>query len=137
VIEVGFPPFREEPARRTGFGMRILRPRRIPRPAAKEERMKKVLALSVAAVLCLSLVALAGGDKYKEAKQGTISKVDIGGKTLMVKDTQGNETALYWDDSTKVEGGELKEGETIHFKAKEKDGKLHANWIHVGEMKKM
>ena len=104
-----------------------------------------VLALSVVAVLCVSLAALAGGDKKYGEKgamdgkkmSGTISKVDTAEKLMVVKDTDGKEWSIYWNDSTKVEGGELKEGETVHFKAIEKDGKMWATRIHVGEMKKM
>ncbi len=107
--------------------------------------MKKVLALSVVAVLCVSLVALAGGEKKYGEKgmldgkkmSGTISKVDTTEKLMVVKDKDGKEWSIYWNDSTKVEGGELKEGETVHCRATEKDGKMWATHIHVGEMKKM
>jgi cold shock CspA family protein len=101
--------------------------------------MKKVLALSLVAVLCLSVAALAGGGdkKSKDLKMGTVSKVDMDQKIFIVKDETGQEISINWDDSTKLEGTELKEGETVHFKANEKDGKMWATWIHVGEMKKM
>lgn len=100
--------------------------------------MKKALALAVAAVICLSAAALAGGDKMGEKKMGgTITKLDTGSKTMMVKDKDNKEWEINWNDSTKVEGGELKEGEMVHFKATEKDGKMWATWLHVGEMKEM
>lgn len=106
--------------------------------------MKKVFALTVAAVLCLAAAAYAGGDKMGEkgkmggkAMEGTVSKVDMAGKMMMVKDSAGKETAVYWNDSTKVEGGEIKEGAMVHYKGAEKDGKMWASWVHVGEMKKM
>jgi len=101
--------------------------------------MKKVLALVVVAVLCTAVVALAGDDKMKmegKSMEGTISKVDMAGKMMMVKGADGKENAVYWNDSTKVEGGGLKEGSLVHWKGTEKDGKMWASWVHVGEMKK-
>jgi hypothetical protein len=107
--------------------------------------MKKVFALSLVAALCIAVVALAGdekkmGDKKMmggKAMEGTISKLDMGQKMMTVKDSAGKEWTVYWNDSTKVEGGEMKEGELVHFKTTEKDGKTWATWVHVGEMKKM
>jgi hypothetical protein len=101
--------------------------------------MKKVLALVVVAVLCTAVVALAGDEKMKmegKSMEGTITKVDMAGKMMMVKGADGKENAVYWNDSTKVEGGELKEGSLVQFKGTEKDGKMWASWVHVGEMKK-
>lgn len=99
--------------------------------------MKKVWALSLVLALCVAAAALAGDKMEGKKVEGTISKVDLAAKTLTVKDAAGNETAIYWNDSTKVEGGALKEGEKIHVKATEKDGKMWASYVHVGEMKKM
>ncbi|MEO8430031.1 MAG: hypothetical protein ABI592_00885 [Acidobacteriota bacterium] len=104
--------------------------------------MKKVFALSLVAVLCLAVVAVAGDDKMAGkgkgmAMEGTISKVDMAGKMMTVKDSAGAESTIYWTDATKVEGGELKEGSMVHYKGTEKDGKMWATWVHVGEMKKM
>jgi hypothetical protein len=100
--------------------------------------MKKVWALALVAVLCIAVVSLAGDDKMGgKTTEGKISKVDMASKSMVVQDPAGKETTIYWNDSTKVEGGELKEGETVHFKASEKDGKMWATWVHVGEMKKM
>jgi len=99
--------------------------------------MKKILALSVVAVLC-AVVVLAGdekmGDKGK-TNEGTISKMDAAGKMMVVKDSAGKETTVYWNDSTKVAGDEMKEGAIVHWKGAEKDGKTWATWVHVGEMK--
>jgi hypothetical protein len=103
--------------------------------------MRKVWALASVAVFCLAVAALAGEQKMEKMEhkgmEGKITKVDMAAKTMTVKDVAGKETTLYWNDSTKVEGGELKEGETIHYKASEKDGKWWATWVHVGEMHKM
>jgi len=103
--------------------------------------MRKVWALAIVAVLCLAVVAVAGDDKMGKMDgkkvEGTISKLDMAGKSMTVKDASGAETTVYWSDATKVEGGDLKEGQTVHVKAAEKDGKMWASWVHVGEMKKM
>jgi hypothetical protein len=96
--------------------------------------MKKVLGIAVAIMLCVSLVALAGGDKGAGKMGGTISKLDMAQKMMVVKDKDGKEWSIYWNDATKVEGGELKEGEMVHFKAAEQDGKMWASWVHVGKM---
>ena len=103
--------------------------------------MKKVLGLVTALVLCTAIVAIAGDDKMADKKmggkamEGTITKVDMAGKMMMVKGADGKESAVYWNDSTKVEGGDLKEGSKVHWKGAEKDGKMWASWVHVGEMK--
>ena len=104
--------------------------------------MRRILALSVMAVLCIAVVAIAGddkmsGDKAHHGMKGTITKVDMAGKMMMVKDSDGKETTVYWNDATKVEGGEMKEGMKVHYKGESKDGKMMASWVHVGEMKKM
>ena len=52
--------------------------------------MKKAFALSLVAVLCIAVVAIAGDDKMAGKKggamSGTITKVDMAGKMMMVKD---------------------------------------------------
>jgi hypothetical protein len=93
--------------------------------------MKKALALAVVLVFCAAL-GLAHGDKATEA---TISKLDTAGKSMVVKTADGKEMTIYWNDETKVQGV-LKEGETIHVKTSEKDGKTWATWVHVGKLKK-
>ena len=99
--------------------------------------MKKVWALSLMAVLCLAVVAVAGDDKMGgKPMEAKIVSVDAAAQSMTVKDAAGKETTLYWNDATKVEG-EVKAGETIHYKATEKDGKWWATWVHVGEMHKM
>ena len=100
--------------------------------------MKKAFALSLVAALCIAVVAVAGEDKMSgKAMEGTITKVDSAAKMMMVKDSAGKETAVYWNDTTKVEGGEVKEGQMVHYKGDMKDGKMWAKWVHIGEMKKM
>lgn len=94
--------------------------------------MKKVLALAVVAVFC-AVVGLAGQHMDGKAISGTISKVDMAGKSMVVKTADGKETTIYWNDTTKVQGTP-KEGEMVHVKAAEKDGKAWASSVHVGAM---
>jgi len=102
--------------------------------AGQEECMKKVLALSLVAVFC-AVVGLAQAQHNMDGKavEGTISKVDMAGKTFVVKGADGKETTYSWNDTTKVQGT-LKEGEMVHIKAVEKDGKMVASWVQVGKM---
>ena len=103
--------------------------------------MKKILALSVVAVLC-AVVTLAGDEKMGDKKpmgkmnEGTITKMDMAGKMMVVKNSEGKEHTIYWNETTKTAGDEMKEGALVHWKGMEKDGKMWATWVHVGEMKK-
>jgi Domain of unknown function (DUF5666) len=94
--------------------------------------MKKVLALAVIAVFC-AVVGLANQPMEGKGVEGTISKVDMAGKSFVVKTADGKETTYYWNDTTKVQGT-LKEGETVHVQAAEKDGKMWASAVHVGKL---
>ena len=101
--------------------------------------MKKILALSVVAVLC-AVVVLAGDEKMGDKKmdkpnEGTITKLDMAGKMMVVKNSEGKEASIYWNETTKTAGDEMKEGALVHWKGMEKDGKMWATWVHVGEMK--
>jgi hypothetical protein len=106
-------------------------------PERGGDMKKKILALSVVAVLC-AVVTLAGGEKMGDKKpmnEGTITKIDMAGKMMTVKDSTGKETAVNWNDTTKVSGEEMKEGALVHWAGAEKDGKMWATKVHVGEMK--
>ena len=92
--------------------------------------MKKALALGVVLVFCATVGLAAHGAKATEA---TITKVDMAAKSMVVKTTDGKEMTIYWNDSTKLQGTP-KEGETVHFRAADKDGKSLASWVHVGKM---
>ena len=94
--------------------------------------MKKVLALAVVAVFC-AVVGLANQHMEGKSIAGTISKVDMAGKSMVVKTADGKETTIYWNDTTKLQGTP-KEGEMVHVKASEKDGKAWATSVHVGKM---
>jgi hypothetical protein len=98
--------------------------------------MKKILALSVVAVLC-AVVVLAGDAKHMgKMNGGTITKMDTAGKMMVVKDSAGTETTVYWNDTTTVSGDEMKEGAMVHWAGVEKDGKMWATKVHVGAMQK-
>ena len=87
--------------------------------------MRKVAAFSVILVLVLSGSALAMGKTH----EATISMVHNDQNMMMVKDKSGKEWSIYWNDSTKVEGGAPKEGAMVWFTATEKDGKMWASWV--------
>ena len=95
--------------------------------------MKKALALAVLIAVCAAVGLAASGDHMAKATEATITKLDMSGKSMVVKTADGKEMTLYWNDTTKVQGT-LKEGETVHVKTSEKDGKTWATWVHVGKM---
>jgi hypothetical protein len=98
----------------------------------RRSSMKRIAALSVILVLVLSGSALAMGKTH----EATITMVHNDQNMMMVKDKSGKETEVYWTAETKLLGKPMAEGETVHYKAKMKDGKLTAYWVHVGEMTK-
>lgn len=112
--------------------------------------MKRLAALTIAAVLCTGLVAWAqdsmkSDDSMKKdsgmksskmmACRGTITKMDKDAKMMTMKDSKGKEETCYWDDSTKVKG-EMKEGAMASVKCEMKDGKMMAKQVTMmGEKK--
>jgi hypothetical protein len=100
--------------------------------------MKRFLALALVLGVALSAVALANDAKMGgKSMGGMVTKVDEAGKMMMVKDKAGKEWTIYWNDSTKVEGGAPKEGAMVHFKAETKDGKMMASWVKTEAAHKM
>jgi Cu/Ag efflux protein CusF len=98
--------------------------------------MKKSLTLAIVAMLAIALSASAHDPKGKAGEKtatGTISKIDATAKTLTVSDSKGASWALEWSDSTKIMGGELKEGAGVSVGYSESDGKMWATWIRVQE----
>jgi hypothetical protein len=94
--------------------------------------MKKVLSLAVALVFCAAVGLAHGKGGGMEA---TISKIDMAGKSMVVKTVDGKDMTIYWNDETKVHGT-FKEGETIHFRSSDKDGKTWATSVYVGSKPK-
>ena len=72
--------------------------------------MKKILGLSVAAILCIAIVAIAGDDKKMggKANEGTIAKLDMAGKMMVVKDSAGKETTWPEDPDLRIPENRLK-----------------------------
>ena len=115
--------------------------------------LKKAVPLAVSAVFALALGALAQEPALSQEpsvaqepagsdlKAGTVTRLDSAAKMISVKATtreglpatDAKEQTIYWDQATKVEGT-LREGELIHFKAAEKNGKTVATFIRVGKV---
>lgn len=90
--------------------------------------MKKVLTFAVALVFCAA-VGLAHGKGH--GTSATITKVDMAAKSMVVKTVDGKDMTIYWNDDTKLTGVP-KEGETVHFRSADKDGKTLATSVYVG-----
>lgn len=81
-----------------------------------------------------------------ELKSGTVKQVDEATKMLTVKITtregaplagsEAKDAVVCWDETTKIEGGPVKDGDLVHFKTADKGGKTCATWIHVGKLEK-
>ena len=105
--------------------------------------MKKVFALSIVLAFCLGAVALAqdspSSDTQKDTQKsekmsgksmtGTVTRVDSTAKMMTVKDDSGQEHTVYWNDSTKVDGGTPSEGAKVTFSTMDRDGKTWATSI--------
>jgi hypothetical protein len=117
------------------FGPIASSTRRNDAPTNQEEFMKKVLALAAVLGFCAAIGLANAGHGKGHATEATITKLDTAGKSMVVKTADGKEMTIYWNDATKVSGGELKEGETVHFTSTSKDGKTWATSVHVGAMK--
>ena len=98
--------------------------------------MRKILALSVVALLALSVSALAAGTDRTIV--GTVSHVDSGSKSMSVKDTSGTEVTVYWNDATRLDSGLPQEGATVTvtIDAKDQGAKPIAKSITVQAPKK-
>lgn len=95
--------------------------------------MKRLVSLSALALVLLSAVALAAPtdpDSKTTTLTGTVSRVDMTAKMLVVKDNDAKETTIYWKDDTSVVG-ELQEGQRVTVQTKESDGKTWATSIQV------
>jgi Cu/Ag efflux protein CusF len=106
---------------------------------AKDEReglMKKALAVSLMALLCLSAAAYA----HSRAHEGKITSIDLDQKTIAVQGEHDRNWTIFWTETTKVEGAkieDLKVGDSIHFDYQEKDGKMWATEIRRTHKAKM
>ncbi len=105
--------------------------------------MRKILALSVAAIVMISAVSFAvpsggdrSGDKPGKTVTGTVSRVDAAAKMMVVKDTSGNEVTVYWNEATKLDGGVPQEGATVTVNAREEGGRTLATSIQSQSARK-
>ena len=90
-------------------------------------------ALAAIALVCVAAVAIAAPET--KTIVGTISSVDNTQRSMVVKDSGGNETTVYWNESARVMG-DLKEGAAVRVDAKDQDGKTWAVSIQVQPTKK-
>lgn len=96
--------------------------------------MKKLTVLLALAIFAVSLAAVAGeGKKGEKVVSGTISALDVANRSLTVTDAKNVGWTVLWNDSTRVRGGELKEGEAVELGYVEADSKMWASWIKVGK----
>ena len=65
--------------------------------------MKKALALAVVMVFCAAIGFAAHGE-HGTATEATITKVDMAGKSMVVKTADGKDMTIYWNDTTKLQG---------------------------------
>ena len=98
--------------------------------------MKKLTVLLALAIFAVSLAAVAGeGKKGEKVVAGTISALDVANRSMTVTDGKSVGWTILWSDSTRVKGGELKDGEAVEIGYVEADGKMWASWIKVGPAK--
>lgn len=98
--------------------------------------MKKVSMLVFLALIAVA-IAVPAGDAKKGEKlvSGTISRLDTANRSMAVTDAKGVTWTIQWSDSTRVLGGELKEGAAVQLGCSESDKQHWANWIKVAEAK--
>lgn len=92
--------------------------------------MKRLIA--VGAVLALLLVAASPALAGDKSISGTAVRVNMEQRTLVVKDSQGIESTVYWTESTRLDGGPLQEGAAVTLHANtDTSGKIMATSIQV------
>jgi hypothetical protein len=98
--------------------------------------MKRVSMLVALAVLAISIAVPAGEVKKGEKLvSGTISRLDTANRSMTVTDSKGASWTIQWSDSTRVLGGELKEGAAVQLGCTESENQHWATWIKVSEAK--
>ena len=98
--------------------------------------MRKVTMLVFLSMIVVAM-ALSAGDSTKGEKivSGTISHLDTASRSMTVTDAKGTAWSIQWTDSTKVLGGELKEGVAVQLGCTASEKAHQANWIKVSEAK--
>ena len=98
--------------------------------------MKKLTVLFALAIFAVSLAAVGGeGKKGEKVVAGTISALDVANRSMTVTDAKNVGWTILWNDSTRVKGGELKEGGAVEVGYMEADEKMWASWIKVAAAK--
>jgi hypothetical protein len=64
--------------------------------------------------------------------QGKVDRVDLASRRLQVTDANGQQRIFHWDDSTAMQGAELREGASVAVSFREREGKALATTIRVG-----
>ncbi|HEY3171448.1 MAG TPA: hypothetical protein VGK86_02630 [Thermoanaerobaculia bacterium] len=98
--------------------------------------MKKVSM--VAALVALLVATAASAEKAQKPEKmisGSIAGLDMANRTMTVADAKGVQWTILWNDSTRVLGGELKQGQPVQLGYVESESKNWATWIRVGEAK--
>lgn len=90
--------------------------------------MKRLFALSALLAFLFVTAPVYAADK---PISGTVTRVDMEQKMLVIKDSKGQETAVYWDDSTRLDGGPLQEGANAKLVARDDGGRVRASSIQV------
>lgn len=97
--------------------------------------MKRVSMLVALAVLAISIAVPAGEKKGEKLVSGTIARLDTTARAMTVTGEKGASWTIQWTDSTRVLGGELKEGAAVQLGCTESENKHWATWIRVSQTK--
>lgn len=97
--------------------------------------MRKVSMIVALAFLAGALALAAGEVKKEKVISGTVSHLDTTNRSMTLTDAQGTSWSVQWSDSTKVLGGELKEGAAVQLGVTKSEKQHWANWIKVAEAK--
>ena len=87
---------------------------------------------SLSAALTLLVLGASAAYGAEQSISGTVSSVDTERHTMVVKDGKGASHRLYWDETTRLDGGPLFEGATVRLRAAaDASGKLLASSIQI------
>ena len=107
--------------------------------------MKRTLVLFLAVAICVPTLALAGTtakaatspnaapapEPMTTAVDGTVTKLDKGGRMMTVKMADGTEATIWYKASTKFEGGDPAVGSMVSAKCTKENGKHMASSVTV------
>lgn len=99
--------------------------------------MSKIGIVSLLAMaVAVSLSGEPAPNKVKThgyALSGTVSSVDEGRKSFVVRNAAGKETRLVWTGATTVVGGKVTAGARVTLRYLDKDGKHIATSVVIGD----